>query len=460
MEPKISLGVHAATGRPIEVPVSLLGRHAHIMGMTGASKSLSATSIACQLIQKVPGACVAVPDFGGDQYEFHRIRLAALGVGKRFRFLSTNPADDWDTFEPLRAVTPLTWAGIPRAASYCVSSLSLDHAEGFGKSYFSRMNYAVFVRTFTELVTEGFVTPTLRDLAERISHAARRTRLSDLSEAQLAAEQVLPYEQLSAASDPDRHIDVARCLEDGEVVYGFLPTLMEPPARMIGALLVWSFVLEAMRRSYAGLPPRQVFILIDEFASVAAAKAFADLLTLARKYHIALILLNQTSTQLVSRDRDLRPIVFDNTALKIWFTPLGDDIDLLRGLSRDVTKPRGKTVSSRGLAGSVSLSEVYEPDLERNDVLGTAFTGLEAFVIANEFRGHQEPQRLRFVPEVSREEHARLSNTPLPKRQGPRPAWRPGGARSQPADPARAARVAALAATLAGKRRDENWQAA
>jgi hypothetical protein len=277
-----------------------------------------------------------------------------------------------------------------------------------------------------------------------------------VSEAQLAAESLVSYAQLEEAQDPDRRIVARRAIEEGETIYGFFPTLLEPPTRMIGALLVWSFVLDAMRRTYAGLPPKRVIILIEEFASVAAAKAFSDLLTLARKYHIALILLNQTSAQLMSRERDMRPVVLDNTALKVWFTPLGDDIDLLRSLSRDVTKSRGKTTSSRGLSGSVSLGEVYEPMLERNDALDTTFRGLEAFVIANDFSGHREPIRMRFIPDVTREEHARLSNTPLPKR----PEGVRRSVRCHAADPGQQARLAALSELLAKKRRDEDWQAA
>ncbi len=456
MEPMLSLGVDAKTGRPIEVPLSLFFRHAWIMGMTGAMKTIFVTSLVVQIRLLCPEACIFFGDPAGDQYPFHRLREATRRVGRQFRFLSTNPADDWDTFEPLQAVTPLDEVGVVKASSLLVSSLSLDYGEGFGKAYFGKINYSIFHAAFSDLLAAGTLCPKFREFLRYVARSARRAGIRDVSEAQLAAESLLSYPQFDEAEDPDRRIVASRAIDEGETIYGFLPTLLEPPTRMMLALLVWSLVLEAMRRTYAGLPPKRVFIVIDEFAAVAAAKAFSDLLTLARKYHISLILLNQTSTQLVSRDRDLRPVLFDNTALKVWFTPLGDDIDLLRSLSRDVTKSRGKTVSSRGLSGSVSLGEVYEPMLERNDALDTTFRGLEAFVIANEFTGHREPIRLRFIPEVSREEHARLSNTPLPKR----PAGAPRRVRDAAADPGQQARLAALAELLWQKRRDEDWQAA
>ena len=131
----VTLAPGARFAPPVDVPLAVLSRHVWIMGMTGGNKTVVATSLARQLRMLVPDACLVVADFGGDPVMFHRIREATLAAKKRFRFLSTNPADDWDTFEPLQAVTPLTDVGIVKAASLLVSSLSLDYGDGFGKDY-------------------------------------------------------------------------------------------------------------------------------------------------------------------------------------------------------------------------------------------------------------------------------------------------------------------------------------
>jgi hypothetical protein len=120
---------------------------------------------------------------------------------------------------------------------------------------------------------------------------------------------------------------------------------------------------------------------------------------------------------------------------------------------------------------SVAKHEVYEPTLERNEVLDTAFTGLEGFLVVNDFKGHHEPQRIRFIPELTREEHERLSTTPLPKRLQPSPfagarANRnvsPGSApRTAPVtgpSPDAQKRRANLAALLQRLKDAEDWQA-
>jgi DNA helicase HerA-like ATPase len=468
-EPMIKLGVTVPGNRPVELPLSILERHCWIQALSGAGKSLLASSLLVQLLSLASSACVVVADFGGDLYVFNRLSAACqLSSPQRvLRFLSTAADDDWHSFEPLQSVVPLTRAGIPRAASYCVSSMSLDHAEGFGKAYYSKQNYAVFLRGFGEFVDEGVLYPTFSELCERIRGQAQRTRLSDIAEAHLSAEQLLGYPMLADDPAPNRRIDVARALEDAEVLYGFFPVLHEPPVRSLGAMLVWSLVFEAMRRTYAGLPPRRIYLVIDEFAAVSSAKAFADLLTLARKYGISLILISQSSSQLSSRDRELFPVIADNTAVKIWMTPTSpDDIEFLQSLSPDVLKEVGKSTSASNFTPSASVQKRWEPELSKNDSLATAFTGQEFFLIYNDWKGHHPPIRCRFIPEVTREEHARLSNTPLPKRPQPQPRSSGGNAAPNKAQagpatvpsPGAQRRRAALAALLQKLKDREDWE--
>lgn len=448
-EPVLQLGSDFATGRPVTIPVKLLERHCWIQGMTGARKTIIVTKILVQLMEQIPEAVFVLCDLGGDQYAFHRSRETALKVGKSFQFLSVNKDDDWDSLDPMAAITPLT--DLSMAASYLQSIFGGDHGEGYGPGFFSRYSYVTILRLLMSFVAEGVYSPTLHDFAKRF--AGGRGKLSDQSEAQLAAEMMLTYEQVQPSEWGHKRIDVREVFEKSGVTYGFFPTLMHPGARMLATTLVFSFVLEAMRRHYAGLPQRPVYLCIDEFPSIAGSKQWADLLTLCRKYSIHILILAQSGEQMKSRDRDLLPVLFDNTAVKIWLTPISlEDIDTLRALSKDRLKQRGTTQGFRAGVSSISLQEVFEPILESNDIRDAAYSGDQGYLIVNAWQGHVEPVRFRFTPDVSQSEYDRLATLPLPKRDPSVPLPQSGE------DSAVADRQAMLDALWRAKQQQFRWE--
>jgi hypothetical protein len=448
--PAINLGHAVATGRPVTIPLELFERHCWIQGMTGGRKTILATIIILQLMELELQASFVLCDLGGDTYAFNRIREACEKTTRPFQFLSLNREDDWDSLDPMAAITPLS--DLSAGVAYLHSVLGGDQGEGYGTGFFGRYSYVSILRILTGFVAEGDLCPTLHDFARRFSKS--KGKLSDQSEAQLAAEMMLTYDQVQPSEWGHKRILVPEAIERGQITYGFLPTLMHPGARMLATTLVFSFVLEAMRRHHAGLPIRPIYLVIDEFPAVAGSKQWADLLVLARKYSVRIVCLTQTSEQMKSRDRDLLPVLFDNTAIKIWQTPTSpDDIVALQALSRDELKTRGSTKGFRSGVSSVSMHEVYEPHLERNDILDAGFTGDQGFLILNAFRGHEEPTRFRFSFDVSRDEYQRLVTTPLPKREPPSNGG-PGAADLA----ARDRRRNRLAELLDRKRRQLDWQ--
>ena len=449
-EPSIQLGTDVATGRPVSVSLSLFERHCWIQGMTGAWKTIIATLIISQLMRLDPTAAFVMGDLGGDQYAFNLLRELARQLNKMFQFLSVNCDDDWDSLDPMAAITPL--GDLSVGTSYLQSILGGDHGEGYGAGFFGRYCYVSLLRILMGFVAECAHSPTLHDFARRF--ASSKGKLSDQSEAQLAAEMLLTYDQIQPSEWGHKRIDVPEAVERGQVTYGFLPTLMHPGARMLATTLVFSFVLEAMRRHYAGLPVRRIYLCIDEFPSIAGSKQWADLLALARKYGIRIIVLTQTSEQLKSRDRDLLPVLFDNTAIKIWLTPTStEDKEALQSLSKDQLKQRGATQGFRSGVSSVSMHEVYEPRLEGNEILDAAYSAGQGYLICNAFQGHVEPQRFRFTPDLPRDEYERLAGTPLPKRERPFPKVAPNEA-----DTDRSERQAALDKMLQAKQRQLIWE--
>jgi hypothetical protein len=410
----IELGKDVVTGKSVSLPLALFERHGWIQGMTGARKTIIATKICTQLMRQEPQAALVICDLGGDQYFFNQMRERARQLGRPFQFLSVNRDDDWDALDPMAAITPLQDLSV--GVSYLHTILGGDHGEGYGTGYFGRYSYVSIQRILMGFVAEGLHSPTLHDFAKRF--AGSKGKLSDQSEAQLAAEMMLSYDQVQPSEWGHKQIDVPTAAERAQVTYGFLPTLMHPGARMLAATLVFSFVLEAMRRHYMGLPARPIYLVIDEFPSVAGSKQWSDLLVLSRKYHIRILCLTQTSQQMKSRDRDLLPVLFDNTAIKIWLTPTSEeDIETLRNLSKDQLKQRGVTQGFRAGVSSVSMGEVYESRLEANEIRDVAYAGDQGFLIVNAFQGHTEPIRFRFTPDSSPEEYSRLATLPLPKRE-------------------------------------------
>lgn len=451
-EPLVQLGKDVATGRAVTLPLKLFERHCWIQGMTGARKTILATSIIRQLLELDPQAALVICDLGGDQYAFNRLRERSQQLGRTFQFLSVNRDDDWCALDPMAAITPL--GDLSVAVSYLHSIFGGDHGEGYGAGFFGRYSYVSILRILMGFLAEGIHSPTLHDFAKRF--ASVKGKLSDQSEAQLAAEMMLTYDQVQPSAWDDKQINVSTAIERGQVTYGFLPTLMHPGARMLATTLVFSFVLEAMRRHYAGQTVRPIYLVIDEFPAIAGSKQWSDLLVLARKYFIRIVILTQTCEQLKSRDRDLLPVLFDNTAIKIWLTPTSqDDMETLRGLSKDELRQRGTTHGFRAGVSSVSMAEIYEPRLEANVIRDVAYTGDQGFLIANAFTGHQEPIRFRFGFETSPAEYARLAVTPLPKRTPPAERTMAGIA-----DPDIGKRQAQLDALLAAKENQIRWREA
>jgi hypothetical protein len=116
-------------------------------------------------------------------------------------------------------------------------------------------------------------------------------------------------------------------------------------------------------------------------------------------------------------------ILRDNSAFAVLFSvsPVpGGDIDDLQADSKDVVKTL-RSITSKGLAGGVTLQERREPIIERNDAIDLNWGKVgSAFLIFRTGDGqHCEPIRVQLTAPVSPEEFARLSAIPLSPPPGP-----------------------------------------
>lgn len=212
-------------------------------------------------------------------------------------------------------------------------------------------------------------------------------------------------------------INIERVVENCEFAYFMVPTLQEPlTARALGNAVLWSFVNECVDRSKRGVAKRNVVIAIEEFQQIVGGKVIEDVLTLGRKFGCQFILSNQTSSQLKLKDVDLRPIVKDNTSIQVHFTlPTEEDRQAILDHSKTVTRLR-KSSTAKGLGSSITMQEVEQPGFDGNLCRDISGTFGHAVMVESLGQGHSDPIHLVCEPLVPKEEHERLSNTPLPKR--------------------------------------------
>lgn len=452
---------YAPTGKRLLVPRSLFG-HMHVRGMTGSGKtSLTLIALIEQLLRPYVDSGgeardpILVFDLAGDANLFWNIRELADKAERRFRFLTLDPDLEGDFFPPFQAV-PVGESNIIRISQLLISALHLEFGLAYGGSYFSQQNLAALLQVARKLVRGGG-NPTLEDVARYLDDPANRREFKDAQQVRMTFDFLLEYPQLASAADPEREIDIARAIEHSEVVYFFCPTLTEPiTARLVAGLGLYTTISAAVQRTKRAAKPRRVRIVVDEFQEI-VGRSLAALLAQSRKFQVSLVLANQSTSQLTSRDLSLADQVFEGTAVKQYFTSLGDDVDVLQSLS----KLKSQQLSGRTSGGlehnSVSEREELVPALERDTILDVTYTFGRSIVTVNDGTGHVEP-----VIVDQRHTAPDYTNRPLEPRRLPRGASRSGqrarvGERIPLDDPLRRARHERVRELLATKVAAEAW---
>ena len=418
--PFFRVGTEVETGKSVFVDVSLLKAHGHLLGKSGSHKTLFMVALLVFLILTTE-AVVVFLDFGGDRFALNALKEAAARAGKKFRFQSIDPRHDSSCFNPLQAFWPLTEDVADRLTDYLVASLSLDPGEGEHR-YFGRVNWSTIDMATKALIRAGIVNPTFEDYRCSLAAIARTVRRNDAVESLLAFQQLASLKCLQSAQKNAPTIDYDDILTNGNTVTVLtLPTLLSPTARAVGGLNLFSLVQAAMERDEAGAAnPHQVFVGIDEFQQIARdSKPFESLETLCRKLQIGLLMANQSLSQLAGKSIDLRDVVFDNTNVKFYLTPNDDHvIDKILSKSKDTVRELiGRSVGgSFGLDVSSQTRPYVTRSFERNDCIEAAALSFHGVLMVDDGLAQHEPIHLRFDPGVTIDEHTRLRNLPIPKR--------------------------------------------
>jgi hypothetical protein len=432
-------------GEPLAISRDLLKNgHMHIRGRTRSGKSsLAITPLLAQLARPYTAYnpdgtlfksdfqdAIFVFDLGGDLALFNFAKELAA-KGRTFRFLSLEKNDDWNYFDPLQAATGEKDRLI-RLAILLQQAFSLDHGLVYGGSYYSQRNLIALLNVARNLAQRTRRNSVRTDIRE-IARYLEEEKVKDAEEIRMIFQFLLEYSQLQPP-DPlaDNVINMRRALHKAEVIYFFCPTIGEAmTARQIAGLGLYTLINAAIERVRSlsdderGTPLSHAWVFVDEFQEL-AGRSYASLLAQASKFGLSLIMANQTTTQLSTRDIGLADIVRDNTFAKMYFTVTGEeDIKAIQSFSKEssriLTSGSEQERSMVDFSKSRGWQESIVPTLKTDEILHTSSTDKHCFLILDDGTRHREPIRLWTDYVLDAADFRKLKHTPPPRLTVPRP---------------------------------------
>jgi|GEM_PF-2144613 len=449
------LGEHHPSRIPILLDQSILNGHAYISGDTGSGKtSLGIMPLLTQLLLKTNrqfdptkrlDASFVIIDLKGDPALFHTAKQLAEAQGLPFRWFTSESGRSSYAFNPLnqRAFNELSEIAMTELQ---MAALSLEHGEGYGKSYFSRrarnwLYRAMSGETFQQK-GKSKVGQRPKSFVELNKLAMNFMRNENIE----AKEKEHTFEILSLTStlaafpqlnptNPDvmaNAIDMADVIATPQVVYFWLPaSISSASVREIGKLALYSLLAAAYQRSVSEEPMMNTYCFIDEFQRI-IAENFKLILQQARSMRIPMILSNQTPTDLRDGSTDYFPTIQGNT--RFWQSFAAGDLfhqdmlikssgETLRnmyslGSSPFNTSKNGETPN----AMTMTTMEIIRPLLSKNHILEMTDDDWANVVHIKRGAGYSRylgyPLLNRSTYSMSVEEYQQRSRMPWPENNG------------------------------------------
>jgi hypothetical protein len=270
-------------------------------------------------IVKKPHAIVIL-DLKGDMALFETARMYAQHEPESFRYFTPTPNHSY-VFNPFNDLRASTSQSPIEIAQLVLDALSLNHGEGYGRSYYSKRSRDLLLYAIEKSKAESF-----DQLYEYLVDAtsADSTRFREAFELVATVHALTYYPQLMTSRarpvDPRYVIHMPTVLEDRQLVYFWLPSAVESVSvREIGKLALYSLLAAAIARKNAGLPVVQTYVIIDEFQRI-AGENLKVILQQARSFGISVLLANQSIADLKTAAADLRSTVRTNTRVKMYFS--------------------------------------------------------------------------------------------------------------------------------------------
>jgi len=367
-------GDYFTNNEPVLLDRKILSEHLHILGRSGSNKTtLGILPIVTQLIRgfnetdgKSDTQPIVIIDLKGDPALFHTVKEEAEARGQKFLFFTAEQDKPSYFFNPF-SVFHNQRVGVPEATQSLLDALNLNHGEGYGRSYFTRISRQ---RLMSVLQDKGLPT-SFQDLYQKLSEVLdpKKKNNDDAFELQAAIESFLLYPQLFTTPEQEEQfadtiINFDRVLEERQVVYFWLPAQTQSmAAREIGKLVLFNLFSAAKNRQDQYLPTRQVCLIIDEFQRL-VGENLTIILEQARSYGIGAILSNHSSAQLKTADgKDLWPLINGNTAATIHFGSKDiQELEMLSKLSGEFLETHEST--SRSVGRGTSLGPQGSTDSE------------------------------------------------------------------------------------------------
>lgn len=413
------LGAHAYDDYPVLLDRAVLSEHAYIVGDTGSGKTaLGVSPILLQLIRQRDSGIVII-DLKGDPALFHAAREEANKAGLAFKFFTNERGKATYTFNPFLQAAFETLS-LNQICENLLEALNLNHGEGYGRSYFSRvarswltrtLNNHKHVRSFTEL----------NEIAEHADNFRdRKKERQDVFELLSVLETLASIDQLNITprkrkpsrgktptdypdSVRENAIHMPRVVAENQVVYFWLPAIIESATvREIAKLALYALVQAARQQTLAAGKPKQSYLFIDEFQRIASDN-FKIILEQARSFGVGVILANQNIADLKTTEVDLRPTVQTNTRFKQCFssvdvmqqellmTASGEAIDYRYSYSTNLlTERKGGRFPRHDVRETHTFSEYSRPRLQRNDIIRASDDPLESIIQIHRGSGYTQ----------------------------------------------------------------------
>ena len=431
------LGVDPTADFPVLLDRSLLAEHAYLVGDSGSGKtSLGLMPLLIQLIRGdtdghgqtddsdlSPPPPIVVLDLKGDPALFNMMRREAERRSPdnpdAFLFFTPEQGRDSCYFNPFQSLVTERRSTL-QLCQILLDSLNLNHGEGYGRSYYTRRSR----QTLFEALSMDPQPRSMDELHGRLQEMARHHETQDVFELLATVESLTQYPQLALLepnSPEDRMIHMQKVLQEGQVVYFWLPSALESVSvREIGKLALFSMLTAAIDRQRDGKPVQQAYLVIDEFQRL-ASENFKIILEQARSFGIAALLANQSRADLKLHDVDLRPSIDTNTRFKQFFS-VTDPLDMksLSDLSGEelMTTVSRSTNYGKIISKSISSNDVLKPRLMRNDILSISDHPLDSIVHVSRGSGYSQfggkCVHLRTTWPMTKSEYDELAAEPWP----------------------------------------------
>lgn len=487
------LGVEPHVRFPVLLHEKILAEHAYFVGDSGSGKtSLGLMPLLMQLIRghgpspedvrdgrvsedgrTLPPPIVVI-DLKGDPALFHTVKAEAEARNLEFRFFSPEKNRPSHYFNPFASLDAENRTEI-QLCHILLDALSLNHGEGYGRGYYSRQSrrllYAALTgekkpRSEREPGPERNRPGSLEELRKAIDevHKADPSEFKDTLELLSTIDALVHYKMLAVRTNPSRPeeaIHMPSVLERRQVVYFWLPAVVESvSAREIAKLALYSLLTACIDRQRTRPPRewRQAYVFIDEFQRI-AGENFRVILEQARSFGLGVVLSNQSVADLLTPDVDLRPTVRTNTRFKRYFSVTdphevaslseasGEELMYCRTWNQTAAAPYTENVA----AAYMSRSDVQslKPRLTSNDIIAISDHPLDSIVHVSRGSGYTQfaglPIPVRCTWPMSYDDYKARQFAPWPTRE----EFPDGTITSNDASPHEIDRIRDVAASLA-----------